>query len=96
MAAKKKAPQKSISQKELLKQLCDAGYELDGFSNKPETLVIRLSPNHLIEDGHHLAETVCSAVGLQARCNTFENLLIVSVRAADLRITDHASREHSS
>lgn len=77
MAAKKK---QKISQAELIAALTDAGYELDGFSRKPETLVIRLSPNHLIEGGQHVAEKVCAANHLQARCNTFENLLIVSVK----------------
>jgi hypothetical protein len=81
MTAKKKTATKTaaLSQSELIKQLTEAGYTLDSFGRKGDALTLRLSPCTLIDDGAHTAETICRANHLQARCNTFETLLIVRV-----------------
>lgn len=85
MASKKKP----ITQSEIIKALTAAGYELDGFSRKRTgdihvALTIRLTPTDLIEDGKHLAESICTANGLQAHCKVFpavpHALLLVTVQ----------------
>ena len=83
MASKKSAiknPQSAI-----IKALVAAGYTLDGFERKPgSNLIIRLTPTILIEEGRHVAEIVCAANNLQARCRVFpqvpKDLLIVTIK----------------
>jgi len=87
MAAKKKAskgdPRGRPTQPQLIAALTDAGYELDGFSRKGDTLVVRLTP----ADDIVTALAVCQAMELQARCHTFaavpQSLLILSVKLPD-------------
>lgn len=88
MAAKRKTEsrgQKTVSQSVLFDALTDAGYEFDGYENKPGNhLIVRLTPVDLIENGEHLAITILKEHGLQARCNVFaaspHDLLIVTVQ----------------
>lgn len=98
MAAKKSAPKKTSapsaslreikSQPELIAALKDAGYTLDGFSRKGESLIVRLTPTDLTNDaGGFLAMDVCDAAGLQARCHVYaavpQDLLILTVKLPD-------------
>lgn len=69
----------SVSQPELIAALTEAGYEVDGFSRKGVTLVVRLTPATDFQ-----ALETCDALGLQARSNVFaetaRSLLILSVK----------------
>lgn len=81
MAAKKK-PQ--ISQPELLASLKETGHSVKGFTRKGDNLIVRLAPADLVNDaGGFIAIDVCTAAGLQARCNVFssvqQDLLILTV-----------------
>jgi len=81
MAAK---PKQKITQPELIEELCEAGYTLDGFSRKGDSLVIRLMPADLIKHEQHVARAVCDVRGVPVRCNVFaqvpQDLFIVTVK----------------
>ena len=95
MAAKKNAskgdPRGRPTQPELIAALTEAGYTLDGFSRKGETLVVRLTPTDLTDkpSGYPKAFDVTDALGLQARCHVFaqvpQDLLILSVNLPETK-----------
>lgn len=85
--AAKKTP---CTQRDLIKQMTEAGYELIGFSTKPGTLVIRLTPADLgvKETGNFKALEVCAAAGVHALCRTYSAVgepdqLIVSAKVQE-------------
>ena len=73
----------------IIESLVAAGYTLEGFERKGETLVIRLTPADLETDsGQFQALETCAANNLQARCHVFaaipQDLLIVSIKMKKL------------
>ena len=85
MSKSKKTTSTTITQPELIEQLCAAGHELHSFSRKGDNLIVRLTPANLSNDAEgFVALDICDAAGLQASCSVFsaapENLLVVTVK----------------